>query len=194
MEDFLGLLKFVHILGFVFMSAPLYSLIMVNERGKFSSSFNYSVDRYLENILKGQSIRCYVFQLTVLLSGILLLIYSGDIQIIFTNYIFALKLILLLSLAGLLSYVHFGIQPKIESLISQLNPENLSQEIISKIKSLRIRRKKLATFCLFIFITIIILSSQIYVEFNIFILLALLSAAALFSLRVYKTTIPYGWL
>ena len=46
------ILKFVHILGVVFMSAPLYSLILVNERALLGPSMVYGVDRYMENLIK----------------------------------------------------------------------------------------------------------------------------------------------
>jgi hypothetical protein len=39
-------LRTLHVLAFVFMSIPLFNLIVVNERAQLGSAFNYSVDRY----------------------------------------------------------------------------------------------------------------------------------------------------
>jgi hypothetical protein len=42
---------FLHIVAVVFMSAPLYNLIVVNERLRFGKA-PYAVDRYFENLIK----------------------------------------------------------------------------------------------------------------------------------------------
>ncbi len=71
-----NIIKFFHILSVVFMSAPLYNLIVVNERVLFGKA-PFAVDRYFENIIKGAAIRCYVYQLSALVTGILLLPAGG---------------------------------------------------------------------------------------------------------------------
>lgn len=76
MNTLYNLLKFLHVLGFVFMSTPLFNLIVVNERALLGPSFNYQVDRYMENIIRRGASRCFVFQFTVLISGVLLLIFG----------------------------------------------------------------------------------------------------------------------
>ena len=76
MEAFYNVLIFIHVMGFVFMSTPLFNLIVVNERALLGPSFNYYADRYMENIIRHGAVRCYVFQLTVLTSGVLLIIYG----------------------------------------------------------------------------------------------------------------------
>ena len=68
--------KFLHILAVVFMSAPLYNLIVVNERVAFGKA-PFAVDLYFEDIIKGNSLRCYVYQLTALGTGILLIPLVG---------------------------------------------------------------------------------------------------------------------
>jgi len=80
MENFYDVLKFIHVISFVFMSVPLFNLIVVNERALFGSTFNYYVDRYMENIILHGANRCFVFQTSVLISGLLLLIF-GDLGI-----------------------------------------------------------------------------------------------------------------
>jgi len=64
------LLKAIHVISFVFMSIPLFNLIVASERGHFGSDFNYSVDNYMENILRGGAIRCFVFQASVGITGL----------------------------------------------------------------------------------------------------------------------------
>ena len=74
MDTIYNVLLFLHIIGFVFMSIPMFNLIVVNERALMGPSFNYATDRYMENIIKHGASRCFVFQSTVLVTGILLLI------------------------------------------------------------------------------------------------------------------------
>ena len=70
-------MKFLHVIGFVFMSVPRFNLIVVNERALLGISFNYYADRYMENIIKNGAYRCYVFQSTVLVTGVLLLVFGS---------------------------------------------------------------------------------------------------------------------
>ncbi len=69
--------KFVHVLTVVFMAAPLYNLIVVNERLRFGNA-PYAVDRYFENLIKSNAARCFIFQATAFASGILLLLLGGQ--------------------------------------------------------------------------------------------------------------------
>ena len=45
--------QLLHVISFVFMSIPLFNLIVVNERARLGTGFEYPVDRYMENILAG---------------------------------------------------------------------------------------------------------------------------------------------
>jgi len=187
------LLKFVHILSVVFMSAPLYNLIVVNERARFGP-MSYKIDRYMENLIKGSAIRCYVFQLTALGTGLLLVGLSGSgFSALLFNGVLAAKTGLLLGLMGLLSYVHFGIQPKIEGWLSQVSEDPIPDEIAAAIAPLRLRRKRLAGVCLFLVIVLIVLGLQVYARYHPALTLGLLALAALFSWRVYKKPVFYGW-
>jgi len=190
------LLKFLHVMSFIFMSVPLFNLIVVNERAFFSSSFNYSVDRYMENIIKHGAYRCYTFQSTVFLTGVLLLVFGPlGIKALWSNWIIVLKTILLITLMALLSYVHFKLQPAIEKLLTRCGPDTpLPDSLFSELKKHRVQRKRMATFCLFIVITIIILGIQVYSAFNPVLTLGLIGLAGLFAWRVSKTLIRYGWI
>ena len=196
MNVFYDLLKFLHIMSFVFMSVPMFNLIVVNERAFFSSPFNYSVDRYMENIIKHGAYRCFVFQSTVFLTGLLLLVFGPlGIKTLWSNWIIIVKTILLFTLMGLLSYVHFGLQPKIEKLLANLGPDVPQPEsLFSNLKTYRARRKRMATLCLFIVITIIILGLQVYSTFSPILTLGLIGLAGLFAWRVSKTLIRFGWI
>ncbi|MCH7818764.1 MAG: hypothetical protein IIB40_04310 [Candidatus Marinimicrobia bacterium] len=195
MDNLYDLLKIIHVVSFVFMSVPLFNLIVVAERGKMGAGFIYSIDRYTENIIAGGAPRCFVFQATVGITGVLLLVYGPlGFEALWTEWIIATKLVLLFVLIALLSSVHLGIQPKIESLISGLDPDKpLPEEAASLLKPLRARRKKLAAICLFIVLVIIILGVQVYSAYSNLLTLMLIAAAALFARRAYTSGNPHGW-
>ncbi len=196
MNTVYDLLRFIHVLSFVFMSVPLFNLIVVNERAVLGSSFNYHADRYMENIIRRGAQRCFVFQGTVFVTGILLLIFGPlGISNVWTSWIMALKTIFLFTMTALLSYVHFKVQPTIESFIADLGPDSQApDDIVSQMKPFRVRRKRLATFCLFLVITIIILGVQVNDTYNPITTLVLIGLAGLFALRASKTLIRFGWI
>ena len=185
--------KFLHILTVVFMAAPLYNLIVVNERLRFGKA-PYAVDRYFENLIRTNAVRCIMFQATAFVTGILLILLPGQsISLLFTNRILLAKFLLLLLLTVLLSYVHFGIQPRIEALLAQVQGQEIPSSIAEQLVPWRSRRKKLAAFCLFFVITLVLLGLQVFVRFDSVLTGFLLILAAVFSWRVYKTNIPFGW-
>jgi len=186
--------RFVHILAVVFMSAPLYNLIVVNERVAFGSA-PFAVDRYFENIIKGAAIRCYVYQLTAFATGLLLLPLAGlSWDSLFTNGSLLAKLLLLFALMVLLSVVHFRIQPAIEKLLSEVKGDEIPKEIGERIAPLRISRKRLAALCLFIVIVIVLLGLQVFTRFGFPLTAVLIVLAALFSWRVYRSPLRFGWM
>ena len=189
-------LRFIHVLSFVFMAFPLFNLIVVNERALMGSGFVFSIDRYMENIIKRGAGRCYVFQTTVFVSGILLLLLGPlGISALWQSWVILIKTLLLFSLMGLLSYVHFKLQPQIEARIAKINPdEPPPADFAAQLKPYRVRRKKLATFCLFVVITIIILGMQVYGTFHPLLTIGLITFAALFAWRASKTLIRFGWI
>jgi len=98
MDVLYDLLKFLHVMSFVFMTVPLFNLIIVNERALLGVSFNYYADRYMENIIKHGAYRCFVFQSTVLITGVLLLIFGPGIEVLWQNWIVLVKTVLLFTL------------------------------------------------------------------------------------------------
>ena len=186
------LVKFLHILTVVFMAAPLYNLVVVNERARFGKA-HLQVDQYFENLIRGNAIRCYIFQLTALVTGILLIVLQGSLTPLFTNWILLVKFLLLLVLTGLLSIVNFSLQPRIDGLLAQAKGDAIPQEIAVQIGPLRLRRKRLAAICLFLVITTVMFGLQVFSRFGASLTVILLALAALFAWRVYRSRIPYGW-
>lgn len=196
MENLYPLLKLWHVISFVFMSIPLFNLIVVNERALMGSSFNFGTDRYMENIIRHGAVRCYVFQLSIFISGILLLVFGHwDIVALWTNYILLAKTILLFILMALLSYVHFSLQPKINSFFKDISVDTkVPDNFLASVKPFRVLRKQLATVCLFLVLTTIILGMQVYAPFSFTLNLILITLAGLFSWRVNKTLVLFGWI
>lgn len=195
MDNLYDILKIVHIISFVFMATPLFNLIVVNERGLMQEGFVYATDRYMENIIRHGALRCYMFQTAVLISGVLLVVFGSlGIEALWENWVILLKTVLLILLMSLLSYVHFGLQPKIEAIIAELKPDApVPENFASRLKPFRVLRKRLATFCLFFVITVIILGMQVYSAFSPILNLVLIVLAALFAWRANKTLIRFGW-
>lgn len=196
MENLLEVVQFVHVISFVFMSIPLFNLIVVNERAALNLPFNYHVDRYMENIIRKGAMRCFSFQATVMVTGLVLLAFGSlGIDALWTSWVIMAKAGLLVVLMVLLSYVHFSVQPRIDSLLASLTADSaVPQELVSSVKPLRVRRKNLATLCLFLVITEIIFGLQVYSTLNPFLTITLIILAGLFALRVNKTLIRFGWI
>jgi uncharacterized membrane protein len=186
-------LKFLHVLAVVFMAIPLFNLIVVNERVSLGPA-HLQVDQYFENIIRGGAKRCYVFQLTALVTGTWLAGLMGPWDALVTNPVLLAKLILLLALTALLSVVHFSLQPRIDGLLAQVEGQAIPPEIAGRIAPLRLKRKRLAAICLFLVVVTILLGLQVGLRFPAWLTVALIGLAALFAWRVYSSRILYGWI
>jgi len=187
-------LKFLHILSVVFMSAPLYNLIVVNERVRFGKA-PFAVDRYFENIIRGASTRCYVYQLTALVTGVLLVTVGGfPLTYLLENRVLLAKVVLLFALMALLSIVHFRLQPAIDRILGGVEGDMLPPEAAAQVLPLRTGRKRLAALCLFMVIAIVLLGLQVHGSYGVPLNALLFALAALFSFRVYRTPIRFGWI
>lgn len=195
MDSLYDLLRILHVIGFVFMSIPLFNLIVVNERAQLGSEFNYHVDRYLENIIKRGATRCFAFQATVLVTGMLMLVVGPfGIEELWTDWVLLVKTLLLFTLMGLLSYVHLGLQPRIEALLDEADPARPPPEdLAARLRPYRARRKRLATLCLFLVLLTIILGMQVQGRFDATLNFALIGLAALFAWRANRTLMRFGW-
>ncbi len=193
MSTLYDLLIFLHAISVVFMAIPLFNLIVVNERAMFGPA-HIGVDRYFETIIRGGALRCYAFQLTVLVTGLLLVGLEHPLSAIYTEWVLAAKLVLLVVLTTLLSVVHFSVQPRIDGLLVQVSGDVIPEPVGAQIAPLRMRRKRLAATCLFLVVISVLLGVQVWAQFEVWLTAGLVLLAALFAWRVYKTRIPYGWL
>lgn len=195
MDPFYQIMKVLHVIGFVFMSIPLFNLIVVNERALFGAAFNYDADRYMENIIRRGATRCFVFQGTVLGSGLLLIVLGPlGLPALWTNGILLAKTVLLFTLMGLLTYVHLSLQPSIDRLLARVSSaSDVPENFAAQLKPFRVRRKQVATVCLFLVLTTIILGLQVYSIFPLYLTATLIALAGLFAWRVNRSLIRFGW-
>ncbi len=194
METLYGILRFVHVLNAVLMAWPFYALVAVNQRGRLGPPIGDRTDLYMENIIKNRTIPCFVFQGTALLTGGLLVVLRGrNLGELVTDPILALKFFPLLLIGGLLSYVHVSLQPRIDALFAQAGGSPASPELAKQIGSLRLRRKKLATACLFVVLFLVMLGVQVWYPFPLWLSVVLTVVIGLFTWRAYTSVTPYGW-
>jgi len=196
MDIFYDLLRFFHVISFVFMCVLLFNLIVANERVLLGISFNYNADRHLENIIKNGFNWCYIFQFVTLITGILLLVL-GNIGIagLWTDWIVFSKTVILIVLMGTVSYVHFKLQPKIESFLSVIATDSeVPDTVFVKLKPYRLLRKWITSFYLFLVISAIVLGIQVYATFNPALTVILVGISGVFSLMADKILLRFGWI
>ncbi len=181
----------LHLIATLFMAAPLYALISVNERARFTVPPNYNTDRYLENLIKRQPIRCYAYLAVISLTGFVLVWARGWI---WADWALIAKLVSATTIGFLLSYVHYGIQPHIEAILDKLKPgEEVSTEDRVTLMFWRSRRKRLAGVCLFLVLTALIMGVRVTWGYAPWLAAVFMVGAALFSWRVYRTPVRLGW-
>src|SRR3989338_2374388 len=124
MTTAIGVVMFLHIISAIFMAWPLYALITVNERPKVGATLSDKVDDFMEGIIKKQAGRCYIFQITALITG-LYLWSRGDFGFTLSvpNLLMLGKLLGLFILLGLLSFVVFFVHQNIDNLFIELKRE-----------------------------------------------------------------------
>ncbi len=193
MDPLFSTLRVIHIVNAVLMAWPFYALVIVNHRARLGPPLGDRADTYLENVIKNRTIPCFVFQGTALVSGLALVFLSGQgLGALVTNLALGLKFLLLLLIAVLLSYVHLSLQPQIDALFAQGgNP--VPADIAPRLGALRLRRKRMASICLFVVLTIVVLGAQVWAPFPLWLTAVLIAAAAAFTWRAYKSVTPYGW-
>jgi hypothetical protein len=190
-SDLRTVILLLHLVAMLFMAAPLYALISVNERARFGVPPNYNTDRYLENIIKYQPIRCYAYLAVILVTGILLTWARGWI---WTDWALIAKLVVFTALAWLLSYVHFNIQPRIEGILADCKPgEEVAAKDRPTLLAWRGRRKRFAGTCLFLVLTGLIMGVRLTWGYAPWLVAVFMVLAALFAWRVYRTPVRLGW-
>ena len=193
MDTLLSILKVIHIVNAILMAWPFYALVIVNQRVRLGPPLGDRADTYLENIIKNRTIPCFVFQATALVSGLALMFLRGQgLGTLLTNPALGLKFLLLVFIAALLSFVHLSLQPQIDALFAQAgNP--LPADFAPRIGALRLRRKRMASICLFIVLTSAMLGVQVWAPFSLWLTSVLIAAIVVFTWRAYKSVTPYGW-
>ena len=193
MTELISFLRVVHIITAILMAWPFYALVAVNQRIKLGPPLGDRADTYMENIVKNRAIPCFVFQGTVLISGLVLMYLRGqNLSLLVTNLAIGLKFILLFLMAGLLTYVQIRLQPRIDTLFAEAgNP--ITADLASRIGALRTRRKQLASICMFAAFTSAMLGMQVWMPFPLWLTALLVIALGLFTWRAYSSETPYGW-
>jgi hypothetical protein len=114
-------------------------------------------------------------------------------QPLLDNALLGLKFLLLLLIAGLLSYVHFIIQPKLDELFARSGVP-IEDAKAQRIRNLRATRKKFASVCAFLVLVMAMLGVQVYAHFPPALTAILIVAIALFTYKSYRSQMPYGWI
>jgi len=194
MTVLIEIFQVVHIINAILMAWPIYALVTVNQRARLGPPLGDRVDIYMENIIKNRTIPCFIFQATALITGVMLVVLRGQsVEVLFTNPALAAKWILLVLIIVLLAYIYVGIQPRIDALFAQSEGNTVSADIAAKINALRLRRKRIATVCMFVVLTASMFGVQVWAAFPIWLTLLLLVAIIGFTWRSYKGVTPYGW-
>lgn len=191
--DMFSILRVIHIITAMLMAWPFYALVAVNQRVRLGPPLGDRVDTYMENIIKNRSIPCFVFQATVLISGLALVLGRGlGLGALVTNPVLGLKFLLLLLIGGLLSYIHFSLQPQVDSLFAQAGSP-VEADIAPRIGVLRSRRKRIASICMFVVFINAMLGVQVWVSFPLWLSALLVLAIAAFTWRASNSQTSYGW-
>lgn len=137
---------------------------------------------------------CFIFQGTALVTGLAVMLLRGmGLEALVTNPMLGLKFLLLVLISVLLAFVHFGLQPRIDALFAQANSP-VPAELAPRIGALRLRRKRVATVCMFVVLTVSMLGLQVWAPFPLWLTVLLIIAIGLFTWRAYQSVTPYGWL
>ncbi len=188
-----SILRVVHVINAVLMAWPFYALVAVNNRGRLGPPLGDRADTYMENIIKNRTVPCFVFQGTALVTGFALVFLRGSgFGALVTNAALGLKFLLLVLITWLLAYVHFTLQPALDGLFGAAG-NAIPKEVAGQIQTLRLRRKRIASVCLFSVLTMVMLGVQVYSPFPLWLTLVLIVAIALFTKRAYDSVTPYGW-
>ncbi len=195
MENWRSIILVIHLVAMLFMAAPLYMLIIVNERARFGLPPGYNTDRYMENIIKKQPIRCYAYLVVILATGLLLTWISGrGWTTLFRDWTLLIKVVTFILLTGFLSYIHFGVQPKVERVLSTIKPDSLLPDSEKpKLVALRTRRKRFSGLCLFLVLTALLAGTKLTLGLTPLIFFVFVALSALFAYRAYKVPVPKGW-
>jgi hypothetical protein len=193
MATIISILKVIHIITAILMAWPAYALVAVNQRARLGPPLGDRADTYMENIIKNRVVPCFVFQVTVGVTGLALVLLRGaGLGVLITLPVLGLKFLLLAVVMGLLGFVHFRLQPQIDALFAQASSP-VPADVAPRIGALRLRRKRLASICMFVVLMASMLGVQVWAPFPLWLSALLVGAIAVFTWRVYSSVTPYGW-
>lgn len=188
----LHLLQVLHAITAILMAWPYYALIITGERGRLGPPMDRA-DTYMENIVRQQTLRCMVFQITLLTTGALIVylkIGSGWVPTLTgANLRLLGKEVLVFLLLGMSIYMHFHLQPRIDRAM-QTAPTD--PEAGREAARLRGRRRWMAAVCLWYVLCAVILGIQVWVSFGFLFIVAMGIVATLFVENVYYRLVPWG--
>jgi hypothetical protein len=189
--DGIALLAVAHVASALFMVAPLYMLVVVNERARLGAPLGLPHDAYLENIIRGQPIRCYAYLGVLILTGVALVVLRGES---FTSPTLLVKIAATVAILGILSYVHFSLQPRVDRELATLAPGAPAPESAARtVPKLRLQRKRLSATCLFLVLTAAIFGVRLLVGFSFVAAAVVVLASAALSWRAYRSGVRYGY-
>ena len=193
MDLALGVLRVVHVVNAILMGWPAYALVVVNQRVRLGPPLGDRADLYMENIIKNRTIPCFVFQGTALASGLALVLLRGQgLRPLVTDPRLGLKFLLLAFIIALLTYVHLKLQPQIDALFARAGVP-VAPDLAPRIAAMRLRRKRMASVCMFVVLTITVLGVQVSSPFPAWLAALLVAAIVAFTWRSYRSVTPYGW-
>ena len=101
---------------------------------------------------------------------------------------------LLLVIAGILSIVHFSLQPRIDALFAKRDANGkITDADATQIRALRTQRKQLSSLCMFCVLTVAMLGVQAWAAFPLWLTVVLVVAIAAFTWRAYTSVTAWGW-
>jgi hypothetical protein len=193
-DAFTNTLRVVHVVTAVLMAWPYYALVVVNQRAGLGPPLGDRADTFMETTLKNRVVPCFVFQATAMASGLWLVFrFGGGFDDLIDNTRLGVKFLLLVFIAGLLTYVHVRLQPKIDDLFDALEAEPGNPEVAQRIGALRLYRKRFASVCLFCVLVMVMLGVQTWAPFAAWLTWVMVAAIAAFTYRTYRSGSPYGW-
>jgi len=194
MDTFTSILRVVHVVTAVLMAWPYYALVIVNQRAALGPPLGDRADVYMEQTIKNRVNSCFVFQATAMVSGLWLVYrFGGGFGDLLDNSRLGAKFLLLVLIAGMLTYVHLRVQPRLDALFAEHQSDPGRTDVAERIASLRVYRKKFASVCLFCVLTMVMLGVQTWTPFAAWLTWAMLAAIAAFTYRTYRSGSPYGW-
>jgi hypothetical protein len=194
MDTFTSILRVVHVVTAVLMAWPYYALVVVHQRSVLGPPLGDRADVYMEQTIRNRVIPCFVLQGTAMASGLWLIFrFRGGFDDLVDNSRLGAKFLLLVFIAGLLAYVHFRLQPKLDSLFIEHQRDPGNSDVGERIGQLRLYRKRFASVCLFCVLTMVMLGVQTWAAFDTWLTWAMVAAIAAFTYRTYRSGSPYGW-